>query len=574
MIERYDMSQFHTHAYDCADLGDACKPHADVEHILRFWDFHKSLYLYDLLGGELIINKTFTYNRTANQLGDDMRMMCSHHTGFIGNFLHNLETVLKPKWGMGRPDKNAIFYDTVCNMLNTINLIEGRVPNNASAVVMGKEIQLTAGQKSMRALGRIASLLNMDEDFEKFRIAHSQVLNQRTVQGELHLSIHPLDFATASDNHNGWSSCMSWESRGCYRLGTVEMMNSPMVLCAYMTGKNVMGGVGGGEWNSKKWRAWVIVHKDIILVNRQYPYHNDDIAAAVVDWIKELAKSNLNWDYQETDTDLNFSDLGFQFECDHMYNDVGCENHAGAYGAHIAQAYAHRQLNFSGPAVCMCCGSEIPYYGDDDGANTLCCESCRDSIRCCCCGQEMDPEEVSWANNGQAYCYDCYNENFSHCETCGDEVDNEDATFLEMGVDGDLLESLIRAEGPDSAIYNWNRNHWGFNRGELAPMPESLSNTLCNRCLMSNGIDRDEDILYDIQMPFEHYKCINYMNRSSSYSYVSAALNPLTVGYGQFVQVFSPYPTYADTDGSFERVWRKVWADYTRRLIDHGIIEV
>ena len=46
---------------------------------------------------------------------------------------------------------------------------------------------------------------------------------------------------------------------GSYRLGTVEMMNSPMVICAYLSGKNQMDINGVYEWNSKKWRAWAIV---------------------------------------------------------------------------------------------------------------------------------------------------------------------------------------------------------------------------------------------------------------------------------------------------------------------------
>lgn len=574
MLKHYDMSQFRKRALDCADVGDCPNAMADEEYLLRFWDGNKSEYLYDLLGGELIVDKTFTYNRTNSQLCEDMRMMCNKHTDFVSALLNRLETALRPKWSLSNPyDGDCLFYNTVTSMLNTSSLITGRVPNNASAVLMGKEIQLTLGQKSMRALGRIASLLNMDEQFEEFRIAHSQVLNQRTVQGDLHLSIHPLDFSTASDNHNGWSSCMSWDSNGCYRLGTVEMMNSPMVLCAYMTGKNIMGDVGGGEWNSKKWRAWVIVHKDIILVNRQYPYHNDEIAGTVVEWVKELAKKNLGWEYQEVNYDMDFSDRGFQFECNYMYNDVGCECHAGAYGAHITDQYAHRLINFSGPAVCMYCGEKISYIGMDDAANTLCCDDCRDSVRCTCCGMAIDPEEVCWTEGGQPYCCECYNENFSHCDLCGGEELNENTTFLEMGVDSELLDSLIRAEGPNSAIYNWNRNHWGFNRNELVSMPEQLTITICDGCLMSNGIDKNEGILYDVQMPFDHYKH-TYWNGTSQYDYVCAALNPLVVGFGQFVQTFNAYPLYADTDGSFERVWRKVWADYTRRLIEHGIIEV
>ena len=71
------------------------------------------------------------------------------------------------------------------------------------------------------------------DEWEEIRLAHSQIFNTNKMTGTLCLSIHPLDYATASDNDNGWSSCMSWRDDGCYRMGTVEMMNSPMVICAY-----------------------------------------------------------------------------------------------------------------------------------------------------------------------------------------------------------------------------------------------------------------------------------------------------------------------------------------------------
>ena len=40
-----------------------------------------------------------------------------------------------------------------------------------------------------------------------------------------------------SDNDYGWDSCMGWMNEGEYRLGTVEMMNSPCIVVAYIDGE-------------------------------------------------------------------------------------------------------------------------------------------------------------------------------------------------------------------------------------------------------------------------------------------------------------------------------------------------
>ena len=76
----------------------------------------------------------------------------------------------------------------------------------------------------MRVLSKIATAYNLP-GFEDFRIAQSLVTNQANLKGYITLSIHPLDYMTMSDNNCGWDSCMSWQEEGCYRQGTVEMMN-------------------------------------------------------------------------------------------------------------------------------------------------------------------------------------------------------------------------------------------------------------------------------------------------------------------------------------------------------------
>ena len=107
-----------------------------------------------------------------------------------------------------------------------------RYPNNAMAQLNGQSL----------------------EEFEDFRIKHSRILSEKEFIGRLSLSIHPLDFMTMSDNDSDWSSCMSWRTCGSYRRGTVEMMNSPCVVVAYLSASKPMVLDRGShfKWNIKK----------------------------------------------------------------------------------------------------------------------------------------------------------------------------------------------------------------------------------------------------------------------------------------------------------------------------------
>lgn len=572
MLENYDMTQFRKYAERCADLRDSgfnmrCD---DPNYILRFWQENKEKYLYDLLGQELIVSKEVVYERDKEDLAEEMQSVISRYHAFICELFDRLKDATHPQWThvtWGRPQNNAAeFYDVIKKMLCMDSLIEGRVPESATCVVMGKEIQLSVGQKSMRAIGRLAQLLDLTGDFEDFRIAHSQVLNQKTVRGTLHLSIHPLDYATASDNANGWSSCMSWQEGGCYRLGTIEMMNSPMVLCAYLTGNNTLYDVGDQPWNSKKWRSWVVVTPEVILVNRHYPFHSVSIAHEIVEWVKSLAKVNMGWQYQKTENVLDYHDFGFSFRTNFMYNDVGGD-HAGAVGLSCKKIDrsnwyfdSSKEMNFSGPAVCMWCGEEIPYEGNDEEANTLCCHRCRDGHYCSCCGQFLHEDDIFWSPNDEPYCHDCYYDNWSTCECCDNTVPTEDTVILDIGVDVALLKSLVQAEGKNSAAYRLYESWGEFYAADARHV------MLCDSCLRDYDA---EDAVIETVMPYEHFK--GYW--SNQYQTVMT-LNPLEVSFENANKIFNFYSHWRDTDGSLARVWKKMWEAHIARMIDHCAIEI
>ncbi|NBV29767.1 hypothetical protein EBS02_12295, partial [bacterium] len=57
------------------------------------------------------------------------------------------------------------------------------------------------------------------------------------------------------------------------------------------------------------------------------------------------------------------------------------------------------------------------------------CTDC--SVRCYNCDKVVDKDDIL-NHDGQGYCDDCYSENFSTCDECGDVVHNEDAYYSDL----------------------------------------------------------------------------------------------------------------------------------------------
>ena len=89
-----------------------------------------------------------------------------------------------------------------------------------------------------------------------------------------------------SDNNEDWESCMSWTQGGEYRVGTIEMMNSPYVIVAYLKSHHNLE--WADNWNSKKWRELYICSNDFVRSITGYPYKDEKITKLVLEKIREL----------------------------------------------------------------------------------------------------------------------------------------------------------------------------------------------------------------------------------------------------------------------------------------------
>lgn len=422
-----------------------------MDRYLRLWAENKNV-LYHLLGEKLIYTMDVDLERNLGIIVADMETNLDDHpfhsrmwrfASDYGYYTQNMlnmnivnEALNNPESELGQTYEAAArnmdyFRDHALRFKNIArNVYEG--PTFKIITPLGKILTINKGMKIMRIFGKIVNafyrhLDHVRNDFEDYKKVHSLCLNQKRLSGKLSLSIHPLDFATMSDNECDWDSCMSWMQYGDYRVGTVEMMNSSCVVCAYLESEKPMDYMGD-KWNNKRWRQLFIVTPDLIFGIKGYPYDNPDLAETVLNELKRLGETNMGWEFSDNIDSLDMARCGYQglrdgrsiefhLNTNNMYNDIR-DIHYAYVGKKVPNGQFH--LNFSGPAVCAECGEII----DWDETSELVCSECSGMVRCADCG-DLIPRYDAVNIDGVPYCDYCYNYNFSTCESCGDEMPND-----------------------------------------------------------------------------------------------------------------------------------------------------
>ena len=116
------------------------------------------------------------------------------------------------------------------------------------------------------------------------------------VEGDLYLSVDPIDFLTSSENNYNWRNCHSLD--GDYRSGNLNYMTDDTTLIAYLqTTDNAHLRCCPEEmtWNDKRWRMFIHTNQfnTVCYYNRQYPFDNKSLFDAVADKVKELSYDRL-----------------------------------------------------------------------------------------------------------------------------------------------------------------------------------------------------------------------------------------------------------------------------------------
>jgi hypothetical protein len=317
--------------------------------------------------------------------------------------------------------------------------------------------------KTTKMIRKVADILGLSEEYEAFRLAHSRILNAKTLKGTLCLSIHPMDYMTMSDNTYNWSSCMSWRNGGCYRSGTLEMMNSPKAIVAYLRGEGEIEGWHG----NKKWRTLIVVDDALITSIKGYPYQNESLACAAVEWVRDLANAvseskyaqvpAQGFRYRDEDEYPNEAKMIFHTN-GWMYNDFGAATH---YYIPCTEGLPTEKykIYYGGTVYCLSCGCEL--HAEDEGR--LCCYTSEEERYGFCeeCGEDIyEDDDYVWVD-GTLYCSYCLDrlvnegvivENF----WSGEYVHKDEAVTMNITKeDGETITLYI-----DPRNLRWHKEEW------------------------------------------------------------------------------------------------------------------
>jgi hypothetical protein len=500
-----DIEMIHTYLKYYADV-DGVLPIEKMNHYLRYWEIAKQPF-YQMFGNKFITKKEVRFDKSVDAMAEELySVMRKNRTPEMSHFLNKYEDELreriKTSYADNWDDEKWTLYHNLNDLMYGYNDLVNNCYSGTTFVIDGKyldsgrSIQVSKGCKIVKMLGKICKEFGIAEEFEHFRLAHSQVLNQKRLTGTLCLSVHPLDYITMSDNDCGWTSCMAWvEDRGDYRIGTVEMMNSPCVVVAYLEASDPYQVPCGFEWSNKKWRQLYIVNKDIILGNKQYPYENDELQGFALNWLKDMASSHWGIHYSDTTCNIingcnnTFGDtqVYFDIHCDMMYNDV--------YGKKLAYMRdnfesGRFELNFSGPAICAKCGDMIGY--DTVDTYMVVCSHCDGHWYCERCEEHYSETEESYSVGGMTVCSWC-RDDAEECECCGELTFDTTRIPIVIGATPTAVE-----RAPITPWSHYEANHLYENRLEdekyLEFNKRDFGIYLCDNCY-SKYAEKDAETL-------------------------------------------------------------------------------
>ena len=404
---------------------------APIEYILKEWNFQKQK-LYTLLGNQLIFTKDICIEKDKTIMEAQMKEMVNQ-SAFKENIL-NLSRVNKEHCLM--EVASTYPWESVFSVLDWLfypnELIENKITGRSDSPAKitfkesGHNIQISNGTKPLRALKKIAEECHVD-GFEEFRLMHSRILNDKKLKGQLCLSIHPLDYMTMSDNNCAWTSCMSWrEHIGAYRAGTVEMMNSPVVVEAYLKSTTDMEMPEGGTWSNKKWRELFIINEECILGIKGYPYWSKALEDICMNLLRELAEKNLGWTYKDAIEFCAPDSDGVEICTNTMYNDV-YDNHS--LMLKTTDLINDLYINYSGDKRCMYSGEYYEWDEEEEENNgsLIVCPQYTPYIKCECCDIYVFYDEAYDVNahNFCRGCYDTFNKDLFMQESLLPEDENK-----------------------------------------------------------------------------------------------------------------------------------------------------
>lgn len=152
--------------------------------------------------------------------------------------------------------------------------------------------------KGMKIIKAFKFFEKNPKKLENLQNAASMLIQEDKITGTLCLSVHPLDYLSASENCHSWHSCHALD--GDFRAGNLSyMVDKHTIMCYLRADKKdyiLPDFPTEVPWNSKKWRVWIHLSDtwDIMFAGRQYPF-TSNVGLNLAK--KELIEPSLNCKY-------------------------------------------------------------------------------------------------------------------------------------------------------------------------------------------------------------------------------------------------------------------------------------
>ncbi len=380
-----------------------------MQNILYFWHEAKSEFLFDMFPkGKLIVSKEIEIKAPRDMLKETIEKLPVYH---------EISSILGGDIKMKQPDTGLETLIGLLNLIDVNNIIENRFMARGTLTVYlknGKPYNIVNGTKIMKALKKILESYGFEDLYRRFESEVTQIIGTSKFDGHLCLSIHPLDYLTASVNERDWSSCLDWRKDEGYARGAITMMNSPNIVVGYLTSDNMEM----FDWNNKKWRQFFYVGKEGIFPIKGYPYDSSELSNLCLEGLYAMCPNKENLKRAEEFSPIKHD---YQFITFTMFNDLS-EGliHDFYYNPDAKSKYCI--VLDDGADECLSCGQIDVFDGDE-----VFCVDCENIVRCAECDEIIDLDYDShfvadYGDDCQNYYCEYCTGDYSPCEHCGEEV--------------------------------------------------------------------------------------------------------------------------------------------------------
>ena len=385
----------------------------------QVWEENKQQFLFSLLRQQLIYSVPTEVSMTEEELYYKIKESGVRYT---------LQQQFKPEFARilttmsSELDENEkIIEKCLFDLLNVNILARQRIEEDYAFDWNGKRVKFNKGTKVTKLFRFFVNESELDALIKKY----ATIFNQKTIKGDLCLSVHPLDYFSVSDNQCGWNSCFSVHD-GSYRISTTGLLTSPNTMVAYLSSGDVEYEAYDMSmtWNNKKWRTYVTMSHDqkTFHIGREYPYSNPSLRQKVVEMIADLT----GWEYQEADREIyiNTPDAFYNDGFYHLYE-----------ATNIEEDERVDELDIAEDCYCMECGTTY----DLEGVNGICCISCHPECHedymgtCTLCDTHIfDYEDYSYIISRGEYVCECCSPKLTYCQECDEAYIGEDEPLVEV----------------------------------------------------------------------------------------------------------------------------------------------